>query len=70
MPALLQFPLHREDRVPVAPPVQADLGNQPPEMRCLVGIADLEPCRLKHGCMLLAEGTVCGAICFARISSF
>ena len=65
-----QLTLDCEDRAPVTPSAQADVGNQPPEARCLVGIADVEPCRLKHGCLLLAHGTMCGAICFARITSY
>lgn len=27
-----------------------------------------EPCRLKDGCCLLAHGTVCGEVCWARIT--
>lgn len=65
-----QLTLDREDGASVSPPTHADLGNQPPEPQCRVAIGEHEPCRLKYGCMLLAHGTMCGPICFARITSY
>jgi len=33
-----------------------------------IGISDWEPCRIKHGCYLLARGAVCADLCWARLS--
>ena len=61
-----QLLLDGEDSPSVAPTVQAHLGHQPPQSRGVV--LDHEPCRLRDGCMLLAHGTVCAELCWARLT--
>ena len=61
-----QLTANGEHGASVSPTTQAHLGHQPPETFHAVAV-DWEPCRLQHGCYLLAHGTVCGEICHARL---
>jgi len=60
-----QLTAHSEHGASVSPTTQAHLGYQPPQTFSVA--VDYEPCRLKTGCCLLAYGTVCGQLCYARL---
>jgi len=60
-----QLTAHSEHRPTVTPSVQSDFRHEPPQTFTVA--VDYEPCRLRTGCCLLAYGTVCGQLCYARL---